>query len=268
MTLTDMKEKILSHLTECPWRDTLYWYDAIDSTNTRAKLLAKEGAPHGTVLIAGHQTGGRGRMGRVFQSPEGMGVYLSVILRPNCVPEKLMHLTCAAGVAMCEAVEKASGVKPQVKWINDLVISGKKLGGILTEMSVDKGSVEYAVVGIGINCLQTQEDFHPEIRSIATSLSQVSGRRIDPAKLAAVMVEALWKIDAVLLTEKAHIMDAYKANCITLGKEIQVIRGDSVRPGKAIDLDDDGGLLVEFPDGSSQIVASGEVSVRGMYGYL
>lgn len=264
-----MKTKILSYMhAECPWRDTLHWYDTIDSTNTQAKLLAKQGAPQGTVLIAGHQTGGRGRMGRVFQSPDGLGVYLSVILRPNCTPEKLMHLTCGAGVAMVEAVQKVSGVKPQIKWINDLVVNGKKLGGILTEMSVDRGIVEYAVVGIGINCLHAQDDFHPDIADLATSLSLAAGHPIEPAKLAAAMTEALWRMNAVLFTQKAQLMAQYKAGCITLGKDIQVIRGDSVRPGKAIDLDDNGGLLVEFPDGHSETVASGEVSVRGMYGYL
>ena len=264
-----MKDKILKNLTaECPWRDTLYWYDTIDSTNTRAKQLAKEGAPHGTVLIAGHQTGGRGRMGRTFQSPEGQGVYLSVILRPNCAPSRLMHLTCAAGVAMTEAVEAVSGVRPQVKWINDLVIAGKKLGGILTEMSVDKGMVEYAVIGIGINCLQKAEDFPSEIAGLATSLSMAATKVILPEKLAAAMVTALWKMDAMLFTHKAQLMDRYRKSCVTLGKEIQVIQGDTVLPGKAIDMDDDGGLFVEYPDGTTQLVASGEVSVRGMYGYV
>ena len=264
-----MKEKILQHLpTECPWRDTLYWYPVIDSTNTRAKSLAKEGAPHGTVLIAGSQTGGRGRMGRTFQSPEGMGVYLSVILRPHCPPEKLMHLTCAAGVAMTEAVEKASGIRPQVKWINDLVVDGKKLGGILTEMSVDKGMVEYAVVGIGINCLQGKEDFPAEIADLATSLSLAAGKTVPPEKLAAAMVDALWNMSGILFTEKAAIMARYKANCITLGKDVQVLRAGTVLQGKSIDLDEDGGLLVAYPDGRREWVSSGEVSVRGMYGYV
>ena len=269
MTSTDMKEKILNNLTaECPWRDTLYWYEATDSTNTQAKLLAKQGAPHGTVLIAGHQTSGRGRMGRTFQSPEGMGVYLSVILRPDCKPDALMHLTCAAGVAMVNAVENLCGVRPQIKWINDLVINGKKLGGILTEMSVDKGKVDYAVIGIGINCLQNQQDFPPEIAGLATSLSLSAGKRIQPEALAAAMVEALWHMSHILFTEKQQLMADYKANCITLGKEIQVIRGDRMLPGRAIDLDEDGGLIVSFPDGSLRTVNSGEVSVRGMYGYL
>ena len=105
-----MKQIILQKLpTECPWRDTLYWNNSTDSTNTQAKLLAQQGAPHGTVLIAGEQTGGRGRLGRSFESQIGMGVYLSVILRPQCPADKLMHLTCAAAVAMCDAVEKVSG---------------------------------------------------------------------------------------------------------------------------------------------------------------
>ena len=264
-----MKENILQNLpAECPWRDTLYWYPVIDSTNTRAKQLAKDGAPHGTLLIAGQQTGGRGRMGRTFQSPDGMGVYLSLVLRPGCSPEKLMHLTCAAGVAMVEAVEKAAGIRPQVKWINDLVVDGKKLGGILTEMSVDKGIVEYAVVGIGINCLQMQADFPKEIAGLATSLSLAAGRPVPPEKLAAAMAEALYRMSRILFTEKANIMASYKASCVTLGKEIQVLRNGSVLPGRSIDLNEDGGLLVEYPDGSREWVSSGEVSVRGMYGYV
>ena len=264
-----MKEKIRAYLdAECPWRDTLHWYPVTDSTNTQAKKLAAAGAPHGTVLIAGHQTGGRGRMGRSFQSPEGKGVYLSVILRPQCPPEQLMHLTCAAGVAMLEAVEKVSGVRPSLKWINDLVIGTKKLGGILVEMSVDKGMVEYAVVGIGINCLQQPEDFHPEIRHMATSLSIASGKAVAPEKLAAAMVESLYILSLTLFTEKVQIMETYKAHCITLGKQIQVLRWDSIKPGTAIDLDAEGGLTVQYPDGTRETVSSGEVSVRGMYGYL
>ena len=264
-----MKEKIRSHVNaECPWRDTLYWYDTIDSTNTRAKQLAREGAPQGTVLIAGMQTGGRGRMGRVFQSPAGAGVYLSVILRPGCPPEKLMHLTCAVGVAMVKAVEKASGLRPQIKWINDLVVGGKKLGGILTEMSVDKGLVEYAVVGIGINCLQDHTDFHPEIADLATSLSLAAGRKILPEVLAAAMVEELYAMNAQLLTAKSGLMAEYGRNCITLGKDIQVLRAGSIRPGKAVGLDEEGGLIVEYSDGVKETVASGEVSIRGMYGYV
>ena len=264
-----MKEKILSQLsTECPWRDTLYWFDTIDSTNSQAKRLAKQGAPQGTVLIAGTQTAGRGRMGRTFQSPDGQGVYLSVILRPNCAPTELMHLTCAVGAAMVNAVESVCNLQPQLKWINDLVFEGKKLGGILTEMSLADGIVEYAVVGVGINCLQTEADFPAGITDMATSLSILCKKAIAPEQLAAAMIIHLWQMEKTLLTEKHRWLAEYKANCITLGKEIQVIRGDSVAPGKALDVDADGGLVVQYADGRIETVASGEVSVRGMYGYV
>jgi len=266
-----MKQKILSHLSaECPWRDTLHWFNSIDSTNTKAKRLARQGAPQGTVLIAGTQTAGRGRMGRSFSSPEGMGVYLSVILRPSCGPEKLMHLTCAAAVAMCEAVESAAGICPGIKWTNDLVIERRKLGGILTELSVDpkSGLVEYAIIGIGINCRQKPEDFSPELRDMATSLSMACEKAVSPARLAAAMVTSLAAMSDRLLTEKAQIMAAYRDRCITLGQDIAVLRGGMRRCGTALDLDPDGGLIVRFTDGSLQSVSSGEVSIRGMYGYL
>ena len=264
-----MKDKILSNLSaECPWRDTLYWYPVTDSTNNQAKMLAKQGAPQGTVVIAGKQTAGRGRMGRSFQSPDGQGVYLSVILRPNCAPTELMHLTCAVGAAMANAVEAACHIRPQVKWINDLVFGCRKLGGILTEMSLSGGMVEYAVVGIGINCLQRTEDFPAEIADMATSLSLICGKSVLPEQVAAAMIRELWNMEKTLLTEKQTWIDLYKANCITLGKEIQVIRENSVFPGKALDVDGDGGLVVQYADGGIETVASGEVSVRGMYGYV
>ena len=264
-----MKEQILSHFTtECPWRDTLYWYHTIDSTNTRAKELAKEGAPAGTVLIAGNQTGGRGRLGRSFSSPEGMGVYLSVILRPDCKAEQLMHLTCAAAVAACKAVESACGILPGIKWINDLVCGKEKLGGILTEMSVNaNGFVDWAVVGIGINCCQKKEDFPAELQNMATSLLLQTGKTCPPALLAARLAESLYEINAMLF-EKQKIMDIYRLNCVTLGQKILVVRGDESAYGEALDLDEDGGLLVRYDDGTEKVVSSGEVSIRGMYGYV
>ena len=263
-----MKHEILSQINaECPWRDTLYWYESIDSTNTQAKALAKDGAPHGTLLVAKTQTGGRGRMGRSFLSPSG-GVYLSVILRPGCSPEKLMHLTCATAVAGCKAVAQACGVCPNIKWTNDLVYGKKKLGGILTELVLDgNGLVACAIIGIGINCEKPME-LPPELQNTVTSIQEISNTPCTPEKLTAKLIEALYKMDQVLLTGKQEMMSYYRQQCITLGQEIKVVTGDSVEYGTALDLDEDGGLLVRFRDGSEKIVASGEVSVRGMYGYL
>ncbi len=266
MTLTN----ILSNLSaECPWRDTLHWYNTVDSTNTQAKALARQGAPHGTVLVAGEQTGGRGRMGRSFDSQAGMGVYLSVILRPGCTAGDLMHLTCAAGVAACQAVEKAASLSPRLKWINDLVLNRRKLGGILAELSVNPttSAVDYAIVGIGINCRQRPEDFPLELEGIATSLL-TEGRDTFPEALAAALVEALWQMDAHLLEGKPQIMDEYRSRCITLGQEVQLHREEAITQGVAVDMDNDGALLVRLPDGSQVAVNSGEVSVRGLYGYI
>ena len=221
MTLIKMKEHILSHLSaECPWRDTLYWYDTISSTNTKAKELAQDGAPHGTVLVADHQTGGRGRLGRSFSSPAGMGVYLSVLLRPNCQPAALMHLTCAAAVAMCNAVEQAAGIRPKIKWTNDLVFNKKKLGGILTELSPnpDTGLVDYAIIGIGINCCQNPSDFPPEIGDMAASLSMVSGKEISRAYLAAAMIESWWKWTGPCFRKKKKLWTATRKTASPWGR--------------------------------------------------
>lgn len=260
-----MKEQIQTLLRpDHPWTGLLHWYETIESTNTEAKGLAQSGAPHGTVLIADRQTGGRGRMGRSFSSPSGMGIYLSVILRPECSVDQLMHLTCAAAVAICDAIEAVSGFRPGVKWINDLIANGKKLGGILTELSILPGTatIDFAVVGIGINCCQSTADFPKELQDIAISLQSITGKPVDRCRLAAAMIDSLWNMAQNLLSGKATIMDKYKADCVTLGQEIYLIRGEQKLPCRALDLDPEGGLIVQHPDGVQETVCSGEVSVR------
>lgn len=265
-----MKELIIPKLREsCQWQDSLLWFDSIDSTNTRARELARQGAVHGTVLIADHQTGGRGRHGRTFHSPAGSGIYMSVVLRPQCTPQQIMHLTCAAAVAMCDAVEFAAGFRPGIKWTNDLVCGKRKIAGVLTELGFDsRGNVDFAVIGIGVNCCQREDEFPDDIRHIAGSLASVSGQQIDRAAVAAAMMDALYKMDTSLLTEKSQTLEQYRRDCITLGQEISLVRGDEIRHGTALDIDEDGALLVRFPGGDVETVNSGEVSIRGMYGYV
>ena len=263
-----MKDLILSHLPPAhPWGQSLYWYDALPSTNALAKDMAREGAAHGTVLLADSQSAGRGRLGRSFCSQAGQGIYMSVILRPNCPPSELMHLTCAVGVAVCNAMEDATGYRPGIKWINDLVADSKKLGGILTELVMDGGMVRSAVVGIGINCSQAPEDFPPELQDIACSLSSVIGTPIDRSKLTAALICRLEEM-CRLLHHRSVIMDRYRRDCVTLGKEILVIQGDLRHPGRALSVQDEGSLLVEFRDGTIAPVNAGEVSVRGLFGYV
>ena len=266
-TLPDIRE-IFDHLGDCPWH--LQVYSEVGSTNTLLKQMAAEGAAAGTVLIADRQTAGRGRLGRSFLSPGGVGVYLSALIRPNCAPTALMHLTCAVAVAMCDAVENAFGFRPGIKWTNDLVVGSKKLGGILTELGLDPktGMVDHAILGIGINCGQSESDFDESIRAMATSARMVLGHPADRERLIAGMVKALEAMDKALLTSPAAILERYRADCITLGREVSIVRGDEVRHATALDIDAEGGLIVRYDSGKTGTVTSGEVSVRGLYGYI
>ena len=264
-----MREEILTRLSPgYPWRELLAYEPSVGSTNDILKQLARKGAPQGTALVAGHQSMGHGRRGRDFSSPRDMGVYLSMLLRPNCVPSELMHLTCAVGVAMCDAVEAVAGFRPGMKWINDLVFSKRKLGGILTELIIDQGIVVGCVIGIGINCSQQAEDFPPEIQDIAASLSMITGVPISRAAIAAAMLDALHRMNDTLICGKEETLSRYRRDCITLGQEVSLVQGDEVRHGYALDIDSSGALLVRLPTGQVEAVNSGEVSVRGMYGYV
>lgn len=251
------------------WEGELYVLDTIDSTNSYAKELAARGVPHGTVVVANAQTGGRGRMGRSFLSPGGMGVYLSMILRPRQSPEELMHLTCCTAVAMADAVEEATGLRPGIKWTNDLVAGARKLGGILTELAVEaeSGRVQYAIVGVGINCGQKPADFDPSIRDMAGSLEMTTGKPIDRNRLIGTMIRKLVEMSRTMEDDRLVWMKRYRQDCITLGRAVSIRREGEDQWGQALDVDDWGALLVDFGQGPETIQA-GEVSVRGVYGYV
>lgn len=242
---------------------------SVDSTNTYLKRAAHDGAPDGMAVIAAQQTAGRGRRGRTFQSKDG-GLYLSVLLRPKCPPESLLPLTGLAAVAVCDAVESVCGARPQIKWTNDLLLDGKKLCGILTELSMEgeSGALEYAVLGIGINVSQTRDDFEDEVRDIATSLSLHLGQSVSRAALAAAVlreVDALYT--ALCAGDTARYLAAYRRGCVTIGREVRLLWRDERESVFAEDIDESFGLIVRRPDGTRETIRSGEVSVRGLYGY-
>lgn len=247
-----------------PQQDRLIVLDTVDSTNNYAKELARQGVPQGTTVIADGQTAGRGRMGRSFASAKGMGLYCSVILRPRLSPDQLMNLTVLAAEAARRAVREVFGIESGIKWINDLVYDGKKLCGILTELGFSEGNPDYAVVGIGINCNQLAEDFPPEIAAMATSVRQILGYEADRAALAAALLRQL----ELAQQGRRSWLDSYRAHCVTIGQDVQLIRNGSVRQAHAADMDDQGALLVTLPDGTQERIFSGEVSVRGLYGYI
>lgn len=247
-------------------------FDEIDSTNTYAKGLAASGGRDGTVIVSNSQTAGRGRMDRSFQSPRDKGIYLSVLLRPELPPERLVPVTAMAGVAVCEAVERVCGVRPRLKWPNDPVLNGRKLCGILTELSLEAetGRLQSLVLGIGVNVLQTAEDFSPEVRETATSLAQELGHPVSRPALAAAEIEALDRLYAALRSgDLAPYLAACRRDCVNLGKTVQLIAPDGSREtAEAVDIAADFGLVVRTADGTEKTVRSGEVSVRGMYGYV
>ena len=179
-----------------------------------------------------------------------------------------MHLTCAVGTAMCDAVEASAGFRPGIKWTNDLVWEKRKLSGILVELLNDTNGKLCVVIGIGVNCCQQLTDFPEELRDRAGSLAMVTGKAIHRPRVAAAMMEALAKMDRNLLTGKEAILARYRRDCVTLGQHISVVRGEEIRHGTALDIGENGDLTVRFDDGHTEAVSSGEVSIRGMYGYV
>lgn len=251
--------------TVCP---DLRCLEEVDSTNSYLKREALRGAPHKTAVTANCQTAGRGRRERSFISPPGKGVYLSVLLRPHLPPHSLLGATGMAAVAVCNAIERTAGVRPGIKWTNDLVLNGKKLCGILTELSVEgeTGMAESLVIGAGVNVGQQAEDFGPEVAEIATSLAQ-EGYPVSLAALAAAMIEELYELGDALGGDISCWVDAYRRDCVTLGKQVRLLWTNEQEEAAALDVDSQFGLVVQLRDGSRRTVRTGEVSVRGMYGY-
>lgn len=256
----------LSPGVDCP---QLRCLEEIDSTNSYLKREALAGAPHGTVAVANCQTAGRGRMTRSFQSPPGKGVYLSILLRPQLPPGELMGVTGMTAVAVCAAVEKAAGIRPQIKWTNDLVLNGRKICGILTEMAVESesGLTQSLVIGAGVNVSHTAVDFGPEVSKMATSLVQ-EGYTVSRPALAAAMIEEFNRLSGALGGGIRPWVDAYRQDCVTLGRPVRLTWTDGQTQAEALDIDEQFGLVVRLPDGTETVVRTGEVSVRGLYGYV
>lgn len=233
----------------------------VGSTNTLAKEMAVNGEPEGTVIIAAEQTNGRGRMGRTFFSPSSTGLYLSLILRPRINLDDSLLITTSTAVAVAKAIEKLTKNDIQIKWVNDLFMNEKKVCGILTEASlnVENGGLEYAIVGIGINI--TTNNFPDDIKSIAGSIFSNKPQNIPITSMLAAEVLNNLAEAMVNLTDKRYIED-YKKRSFLIGKEINVIKGKKAYRAIAVDLDNKARLLVRYPDFTTEVLSSGEVSIR------
>lgn len=265
-----LPETISPHISAGKLGKRIICLESVSSTNDYLKTLAAEGAIEGTVVVANHQTAGRGRMGRSFVSPPGKGIYLSVLLRPEYAPNEIIGLTSMAAVAICEAIEAVSSIKTGIKWVNDIVAEEKKICGILTEMSLtgESGQVQYIVIGAGVNVLQSNEDFPDEVLRKATSLLMLGSENVSRPLLAAEIVNSLDCIYKSLPEPKEGFWEKYRSRSITIGRKVKVLRGGGEIDGFAEDIDSDGGLIVRYHDGKRETLGFGEVSVRGKDGYV
>lgn len=256
-------EEIRRHLTV--ELSELEYFPNIDSTNSYLKQKALNGAPHGCAAIADSQSAGRGRLGRSFQSPSKKGVYLSLLLRPKETGEALMCATGMAAVAVCRAVQRVSNAQPDIKWTNDLILNGKKLAGILAE-TVTLGNETALIIGVGVNVHHRHEDFLGEVANIATSLA-MEGFPASRAALAAALIDELYPLSDAPDELIHSYAEEYRRRCITLHREVRLVWTEDQKKAVALDIDDAFGLVVRLEDGTMTTVRSGEVSVRGLYGY-
>ena len=237
-----------------------YVYET-DSTNNEAKRFSD--MADGTLFIADIQTGGKGRLGRNWTSPAGEGIWMSLLLKPDIIPGEAPEITLIAGLSVCRAL-KSFGA--QIKWPNDVVINGKKICGILTEMSAEIERVSYIICGIGINV--NTEEFHENLRGKATSLYTITGERQNRTEIIKRVMEEFEPLyDEYLKNRLKNIIPEYKSACVNIGRRVSVIYGDTQIIGTATDITENGQLVVDT-DGGEIAISSGEVSVRGVYGYV
>jgi len=242
----------------------IHLFHVVDSTNDEAKALAVGGALEGTVVIADAQERGRGRMGRSWTSPPGVGVYLSVILRPAIQPHDAPSLTLLGAVAVAEAIEEVTGLAAGVKWPNDLIVRGRKVGGILGEVAAEVSHLHYVVLGIGINVNQTEASFEGELRHTATSLRIESGRLVDRTAMIRSLCESLDRWYNCFLSEgPAPIIERLRQRCLTLGQRVVARSGDQELCGLAVDVDGSGALLIRDADQRLHRLIAGDVTLTG-----
>ena len=253
--------------TEWAGRNVSYFRET-DSTNTQAKRLGEEGAPAGTLVAADRQMAGKGRRGRSWDSPPGRDIYMSLLLRPDIRPSDAPMLTLVMALSVAEAIRERTGIDARIKWPNDIVAGGKKLCGILTEMSAEMDYINYIVIGVGINV--NQPSFPEDIADRATSLMLEAGRSFPRAPLIAAVMERFEEDYSRFLetNDLSGMREAYNELLVNVGRQVRVLEPGHEYTALSSGINDRGELLVQREDGSREAVFAGEVSVRGMYGYV
>jgi len=241
----------------------------VGSTNNLAKETARDNMDEFMLVTAENQESGRGRLGKSFESDNNKGAWCSFILKPGMTPENALIFTVAAATAVCKTLEQTCGLKAGIKWPNDIITNKKKVCGILSEMSCETGAIDYIIVGIGINVLQKDEDFSPEVSKIATSVLSETGRKIRRTEIISSLCYNMQEIYGLV---KAGAMDEiakrWKKYSVTDGKMIKIIKNGSEIKALAEGIDEKGRLVVTGNNGETVTYNSGEISVRGIMGYI
>ena len=244
------------------------YYDETDSTNNQAKAYGEKGEAHGTLFVADMQVAGKGRRGRVWVSPAGSSIYMTILLHPDVLPTKAPQLTLVMAMAVAEGIRKVTGLETKIKWPNDIIVNGRKVCGILTEMSTEIDYINYVVIGDGINV--NQETFPEEIRDTATSLKIETGSSVRRSVLIATIMECFEQFYEVFMTTEdlSGLQERYNAMLVNLGREVRVLEPGNEYEAHALGINRTGELIVRTVDGQEKEIYAGEVSVRGVYGYV
>jgi BirA family biotin operon repressor/biotin-[acetyl-CoA-carboxylase] ligase len=259
-----LRTEIITELNLKHWnKENIYTYDQVDSTNIIGKKFAAEGKEEGTFIIAEEQTKGKGRMGRDWVSPYGKGIWLSFILRPEIIPLRASEITFVIAVGIMEGIKKHINKEVKIKWPNDILLDGKKIVGILTEISAEMERINYIVAGIGINANQDIEDFPEDIRVKATSLRLNTGKYINRNELLRELIEEMERIYFIYKNEGfKKILEFWKENNATLGRRVKAITFDGEITGVAERIDDEGYLIILDDQGNENKILAGDVSLR------
>lgn len=264
-----MSKAEIESLISTQWagRGVLY-FPEIDSTNTCAKRLGDEGAVHGTLVVSDEQTAGKGRRGRTWESPSGSSIYMSILLRPEITPNQAPMLTLVMAQSVAKAIRAVTGEKTQIKWPNDIVLNKKKVCGMLTEMSTEIAWINYVVIGVGINV--NTESFPEELSRTATSIYLEKGQKIQRSRLIAeVMKQFEHYYDLFVKTGNLSAMqEEYNRLLVNRDQDVRILEPGNEYNGHAVGINEAGELLVRTEDGQMKSVYAGEVSVRGIYGYV
>lgn len=266
--MNEGKEKIGSLLSTKWIAHEVVWLQTTISTNLDAKALIEKGSPNGTLVIAEEQTKGRGRRGRKWESPPGQSIYMTLGLKPDIEPDKASMLTLIMAYATAKAIRKITGLDAKIKWPNDIVLNGKKVCGILTEMHLEQTGIKSVVIGIGINVNQTE--FNEVIKDTATSLLLEGGKNVSREELVAWTMNYFEEAYEQFLLQKnlAFLKEEYEKLLANRNKEVRVLEPQGEYEGVALGICDTGELIVRRVDGTEALVYAGEVSVRGIYGYV